>query len=531
MLSMIARVGTYAQRSSLVQQMTTLQQRMYETQTQLVTEKKSQDYTGIASTSFRLVSVETELSGVQRFRQTNAVAEVRLDTMNTAISTIEERLHDLRLDIDLWGGTSVQVPLSSEEKTNLDNVQEFAFAALQDMTYYLNSRAEGGYLFSGGRTDRASVDLPYANLEDFQDFYDGATITYPDSRTANVANIEVTPNEYAGPLGTAAAAYPPLGATYTLTEAGGAFDDIPVGANIRLTDGDGLTDVYTVLGNNTGTGTLTLSEGQNGEDPANFTGGGVAGVLDDITVETIGYYGGDDLVTEHRVNERRTLALGINAKDPAFEKAIRAMGILAQGNLYTDVSAADSGPLTFTAAVPGTDGGTVQAANPGAFSNIQVGAEVSFTDTASNHGKAFLVVANDGDTLTFADPTVAQYADYDGALAEGPVAAGTSAMNAFRVDDALTLLADAIDHDTSVTGEMPSDIKDVAQRIGFMQVTIDTALEESLSYETFLENRVSAIENVNTTEAAARLQDDVTALELAYQSYARISQLSLQNYL
>ncbi|WP_299441424.1 flagellin [uncultured Rhodospira sp.] len=519
MISMSARVGTFAQSTSLVQQMTTLQKRMYETQTQLVTEKKSQDYAGISKQSFRLVSIEAELSSVQRFTQTNNVAEARLSAMNTAVTAVEKRLHDLRTELDLLGSNSATEPLTDEERENLDNVQKYAFAALQDMTYYLNTQADGGYLFSGGRSDQRSVNLSYTSLQDFQNFYDGGTITFPDTRTANVANISVDNGEHGG---LAYAGGPPPGTPYTITAGtAAAFDDIPVGATIRLTDSTGQEDVYTVL-TNAGAGTLEVSDGRYGTNPNTFAA--------DATLETISYYGGDDLVTEHRVSERRTVDLGINAKDPAFEKAIRAMGFLAQGNLYTDVSAADSTNLTFTAAVPGTDGGTVTAGTAGAFSDIPVGAEVSFNGTANNGG-IFLVTANDGDTLTFADPTDPQYADYSAAALEGPVAADTSSFSAFRIDDARTLLNDAISHDRNLTSEQSSDVKEVLQRLGFVQVTVHTALEESQSYEAYLKNRVSDIENVDTTEAAVRLQKDAQALEIAYQSYARISELSLQNYL
>jgi len=518
MISMSARVGTFLQRTSLVNQMTTLQKRMYETQTQLVTEKKSQDYAGISKQSFRLVSIEAELSSVKRFTQTNSVAEARLSAMNAATTAVEKRLHDLRTDFDLLGSSSATEPLTDDERENLDSVQKYAFAALQDMTYYLNTQADGGYLFSGGRSDQRSVNLPYTSLQDFQNFYDGGTITFPDTRTANVANISLSSSEYSGPLVVT------VGPPHILEETGpstNAFDSIPIGSTIRLTDDTGKTDVYTVE-DRPGAGQLEISAGLNGTDPSTFN-------LADTTIETISYYGGDDLVTEHRVSERRTVDLGINAKDPAFEKAIRAMGILAQGNLYTDVSAADSGTLAFAAPVPGT-GGSVTATTPGAFSDIPVGAEVSFNGTANNGG-IFLVTANDGDTLTFADPTNPQYADYSAAALEGPVAADTSSFSAFRIDDARTLLNDAISHDRNLTSEQSSDVKEVLQRLGFMQVTVDTALEESQSYETFLEIRVAEIENVNTTEAAVRLQDDARALEIAYQSYARISSLSLQKYL
>ncbi|SDE76032.1 hypothetical protein [Rhodospira trueperi] len=563
MLSMISRVGTFAQRSSLVQQMTTLQQRMYESQTQLVTEKKSQDYTGISSASFRLVSVETELSGVQRFRQTNAIAETRLSVMNTAVTGIKDSLHSMRDQINSLDVLSIKNNvLNGDELDKLESLQQFAFGRLQEISSLLNSKADDDYLFSGGRTDRTSAKLPFGSLKEFQDFYDGTTITYPGSRIndtlpsasqargAHVANVELKPAEYTPPL--VAGGGPPPATPYTLTiNPVTAFDNIPAGSTIRLTDGNDVTDVYTVL-SNAGAGTLELSGGQNGKDPtADFD-------LASVTVETITYYGGDDLELEHRISEQRTLELGINAKDPAFEKAIRALGILAQGSLTHDVTA-NLGTLTFDEAPPGAllanpdpptlalgdiTGGWVQSDQLNAFDDIQVGETVSFSSDRNNFengDKAFKVVGKDNDGVGVSRLYFEAVPDYDVVDIAGTgttetldtttdAQVFTRAFKPDRIRDALALLNDAINHNAT-SSEMSSDIEEISQRIGYMQITVDTALENSLGYETFLENRIGAFENVNTMVAAARLQDDVRALEVSYQSYARVSQLSLQNYL
>jgi hypothetical protein len=48
------------------------------------------------------------------------------------------------------------------------------------------------------------------------------------------------------------------------------------------------------------------------------------------------YYGGDDFIMSHRVDESRTIDWDVNAGHPAFEKAIRAMSILAQGGFGSE---------------------------------------------------------------------------------------------------------------------------------------------------------------------------------------------------
>lgn len=87
---------------------------------------------------------------------------------------------------------------------------------------------------------------------------------------------------------------------------------------------------------------ITLSGSNGGENDKSFTVASVVG--DVITVETYSnnwsvssdsWYQGNDQSVEHRLNENRSIDLDFNAIDPAIEKAIRAMGIIAQGEYGT----------------------------------------------------------------------------------------------------------------------------------------------------------------------------------------------------
>jgi len=52
-------------------------------------------------------------------------------------------------------------------------------------------------------------------------------------------------------------------------------------------------------------------------------------------IETNSWYKGDSLQLQHRVDTDRTVDVGIYASDPAFEKAMRALGLIAQGKFGT----------------------------------------------------------------------------------------------------------------------------------------------------------------------------------------------------
>jgi len=56
----------------------------------------------------------------------------------------------------------------------------------------------------------------------------------------------------------------------------------------------------------------------------------------DGTISSKKYYLGDDLTVSHRIDESRSIDNALNGLDPAFEKAIRAMAIIAQGAYGTE---------------------------------------------------------------------------------------------------------------------------------------------------------------------------------------------------
>ncbi|MQX35002.1 flagellin [Roseospira navarrensis] len=494
------RTGTFAQRSFLVQQMMDLQARVYDSQLRVTTEQKSQNYTGISSESFRLVNLESEVSEVEYFTKSNNIAQVRLNTVSNSVSAIESVLHRVHDDLLALNAGDQQQPLEADEVSAIEDIQEFAFAAMQDLSSYLNARSDGRYVFSGGRTDQKAVDFPYGNLAEFQADYDGATVTFPTSRAANVPDVKIANAQHGGLT---------FGANTITPTTAASTASLTAGTVIELSDGDITTQRFTVTARNSTTGALTVTP-----DPS-----GLPAAASDATITGVSYYGGDSLSFEHRVSENRTLDLGLNAKDPAFEKAFRALGMLAQGGLdaaSTTTAAGATGTLTFDDVA-----GTVTAANGGSLQGLPIGSAITFPGTANNAAQTFTIVSNDGTTLELDPPPTA----------EGPVASEAVTDNLGRIDKALKLLYDAIDHDSNLSGEMASDIGAVARQVGFNQVTLDRALDEARTTSTYLSIRVSDIERVDLVEAATRLQDDALALEASMSSYARISSISLMSYL
>ncbi|WP_413207059.1 flagellin [Rhodospirillum sp. A1_3_36] len=498
------RVGSYSQHSYLVSQLMTLNKRLTDTQTQVNTGKKSQTYSGIHSDAYRLVNMENQASRLAQFQKTNGIAKSRLEVMNASMEAMDTSMRSFKSSLSLFAQSTLTPPLDSSTLTKLNNIQDRAFAAMKDMEAFLNTDYDGRYLFAGGKTDTPPISLPFGNLKDFQDVYDGVNLRYPQSRTAALDDTKVTGTmDFAiNPV------VPPAAPTGTITDATGAFNassatgtgitvtgqsitatvgtpysNLSVGDLVRVevggshafatietidAGGAGLTfkaepDLATAgIATNAGAWTVSVpafspgqvqvtdaganfgtykvtdisADGQTltVEPPPSAAVAGVAGV----TVQPQTYYKGDGLAYEHRMDDSRTIEVGVTGKDPAFEKAIRAMGIIAQGDL---------------------------------------------------------------------------------------------ANNPQRVQEALTLIADAMEHSPDNTTEEASDLNTVAQTIGLNAKTLDATITQQENFQVFLENRISDTENVDKNEVLVRLSDESKVLETAYAAFSRISNLSLLNYL
>ena len=94
---------------------------------------------------------------------------------------------------------------------------------------------------------------------------------------------------------------------------------------------------------------------------------------------------------------------------------------------------------------------------------------------------------------------------------------------------------DALDQGTG--GPLPfgdeasGSIDGIEMRVSFHQVMIKEADETQVAVAALLDARVAGLENVDKTEAIAKLLDEQNALEASYQALARIRQLTLAKFL
>ena len=79
--------------------------------------------------------------------------------------------------------------------------------------------------------------------------------------------------------------------------------------------------------------------------------------------------------------------------------------------------------------------------------------------------------------------------------------------------------------------ELTGNIEQVQIDLGYDRVLLDTTNKLHKNLIFFLEGAISDVENIDQSETITKLLDDQRALEASFQSFARIRQLSLVNFI
>ncbi|MCH8835798.1 MAG: hypothetical protein IH925_07605 [Proteobacteria bacterium] len=515
----MTRIASLAANNQLVQLLLRTQSRLQDNEVQVASEKISQDYKGIALDSERLVNLENTRNALSRYVDNNTIAGVRLDIAGTTIEALRQTIDDFQ------GQLASFHQFDAKGEVEVKDIQDAAFRALKAMEGFLNTEADGRFLFSGARVTTQPVDLGLTDLAAFQARYDGTMVAYPTTRDAHLAEFSISAN-LTGDT-TWLGFERDNGGVGRITANDDSLDNLKVGTTITISgtaSNNGtyqiasvnaagnyitvVTEMLTTRANDTGGGNITLTTAADATlGVADFTdlsfdqatgvitaGGGTpfsalkAGeiftitnatdsgnnqifTIESVTATTItikqkkltdegagqtaagtiaaaSYYKGDETIVTHRMDTNQTFDFDTTAVDPAFEKAIRAMAIIAQG-------------------VFATEGGLEQ--------------------------------------------------------------------NKTRVTDALYLLNNALSPTTSGTPpygtEKAGNLRQLQVDLGFDLLLVRDTNERHTKFIAFLESRISDTENVDLLEAITRLLDESRALEASFQALAHIRELSLSNFL
>ncbi|MCP4394136.1 MAG: hypothetical protein GY804_07750 [Alphaproteobacteria bacterium] len=526
----MTRIPTLASSNMYNARMLSAQNNVYQTQMQLVTEQKSQNYVGIANDSNGLISVEIEKTQLQQYMSGNQFVQISLEATQNALQGVDDTIRDFKGIVSQFAQRDLENLDPVVDGKFIKELQQHAFDALKSTEFFLNQKVDDKYLFGGGKTSTIPTDLGYSSIEEFQAVYDGTYKTFPESRAANLSSFSVegaaigglditqvgdtrtiepgnnnaflygTINQAADTTGDIRFLSNGAGQDQIYSDVEGAFSTISAGSTIVIDNGGANDGVHYVDKVSDDGRTITLKSTAGVVDAVIPDGSGLSmsqsypvgttidlGDIDPsvngkytvegVTVDVAGkvslvvgaedlgggpwsyaasdihkisadsYYQGDHLQISHKANEDRTIEVGINAEETAFEKAIRAMGILAQEGLVDP-----------------------------------------------------------------ADPTEAGR----------------------RVQLALDLLNDASDgtrNGTSMAVEERGDIQSLQFSVTSKYDALEGIVASQKVQINYLDNRIGDIEHVNLTETAIKLQDSLTSLQIAYATLSKVNELSLINYI
>ena len=509
----MTRIATYAASNRILDHLLRTQERVSERQTQVATEKVAQDYAGIAPGAVRLLSIEHAKTLAARFKDGNDLMKTRLGVVETSVQSVHTAARDVR---NLLLANGANLPL---DKERVAEMQAGAFRALQEIEVSLNAKADGRYVFAGGRVTTKPVDLGLTDLADFQARFDGRTTLFAASRAANLADFTLDPGgdwlsfeqDPAAPgrirVGAAAAEVANIAAGTTISIAGtpGASQDGRFVVKAVGSDGSG-TYIEVVeerfFDEATVGATITLADG------TTLAAGATGGLSFDGAADTMQAATADALADVLAVGDVFTVA-GSGANDGTYE-----------------VAANDGTTVTIVARKLVDSSGTAVAGTISAQSYYA-------GDTLAQSHRADAERGFSSD-LNAIDPAFEKVIRALGMIAQGAYgSSGGLESNAERVQDALDLLNNALDPAAAVEleGELAGTLTDVEVEVGFNQVVVDAAATRQRDLIASLDMQIAGIENVDKTEAIARLLDEANALEASYSTLARIRNLSLAKFL
>ncbi len=149
----MTRISSAAVNTQLVNRLLQTQERMFDLQAQVNSEKKSQDYAGISLDTQRLLNIENSRDRLQRYIRNNEQQQTRLNVAATALDAARNSVRDFRQELTNYSVGKPQI------RENVDAVQSAAFRALRDLEDLLNTEVDGRFLFSGSRANTEPVDF------------------------------------------------------------------------------------------------------------------------------------------------------------------------------------------------------------------------------------------------------------------------------------------------------------------------------------------------------------------------------------
>lgn len=143
------RISTFAQNTLVKQNILRLQNEMLRAQNQLATGKTADTLGDLGSSASLSLSLRNDLNRIAQSGKTIAIAETRMEVMQSSFERIHENAEGLSLDA-LTG--------AFENDVRLPTLQVTAEAMLQETIGLMNRSLAGRFLFGGSKTDAPPVE-------------------------------------------------------------------------------------------------------------------------------------------------------------------------------------------------------------------------------------------------------------------------------------------------------------------------------------------------------------------------------------
>ena len=147
---MVIRIGSFAQSQNVLNSMLNTQSRLFETQTQVATGKRSQTFSGLAGDSQRLLNAKGDLAKSEQFLENITITEQRLDLMLLSVNRVDEVAREMR---------SLFQRVRTGDGVNVINIPDVAAQFRDQVVDVLNTKSNERFLFAGGNTDTRPVNL------------------------------------------------------------------------------------------------------------------------------------------------------------------------------------------------------------------------------------------------------------------------------------------------------------------------------------------------------------------------------------
>ena len=423
---MTTRIGTYGANQQYLSNITNIQLQVNTDEEQVSTGKISQSYSGIAAASDSLLNFQVQNSEEETYQTDNSITNTKLQAATSAISGIQTTVTNFMNELQSFQQNG------ATNQSSVNQIQTFAFQAMQNMQAYLGSNINGEYLFGGGRTSSTPMVMAASTLSNFQSIYNGSSITYPTTTGADLLNTTI------GPKQSTALTFLPQSGCIVAANAD-ALSPVVQGSTINVADTSSNNGTFTVRsqastntqGQPLGETTTAAGAGSN----ALITYGTTPDTLTNATTGNLNFAfapNGQMTVTPSNANTMAALTTGTNftvsgstgnAWDGSYSVVSNVDGVVTLANnentaqpetvastalAVTDQTTSSGIPLTAgnltfatsTSATTGLTTVTLTSAGANDFAGVSAGQYVTFGGT-DNHNGTFQVSAATGNTISF----------------------------------------------------------------------------------------------------------------------------------